>query len=64
MNTPLRLTDLINRGGRLTVVYSARAVGRSVARLASPWSLHRRHRPTEVDKDVRSSGTNKAFIIF
>ena len=29
-----------------------------------PWSLHRRHRPTEVDKDVRSSGTSKVFTIF
>ena len=45
------------------MVYSARAVGRSVARLASPWSLHRRHRPTEVDKDVRSSGTSNVFTI-
>ena len=29
-----------------------------------PWSLHRRHCPTEVDKDVRSSGTSKVFTIF
>ena len=35
------LTDLINREG--TVVYSVRAVGRSVLRLPDPWSLHRRH---------------------
>ena len=41
-----------------------RAVGRSVVRLPGPWSLHRRHRPTEVDKDVRSSGTSKVFTIF
>ena len=60
----LRLTDLINHEGRLTVVYSVRAVGRSVVRLPGPWSLHHRHRPTEVDKDVRSSGTSKAFTIF
>ena len=36
------LTDLINREG--TVVYSLRAVGRSVVRLLASWSLHRRHR--------------------
>ena len=36
------LTDLINREG--TVVYSVRAVGRSVVRLPASWSLHRRHR--------------------
>ena len=59
-----RLTDLINREGRLTVVYSVRAAGRSVVRLPGPWSLHRRHRSTEVDNDVRSSGTSKAFTIF
>ena len=41
-----------------------RAVGRSVVKLPGPWSLHRRHRPTEVDKDVRSSGTSKVFTIF
>ena len=41
-----------------------RAVGRSVVKLSGPWSLHRRHRPTEVDKDVRSSGTSKVFTIF
>ena len=29
-----------------------------------PWSLHCRHRPTEGDKDVRSSGTSKVFTIF
>ena len=38
-----------------------KAVGRSVVRLPGPWSLHRRHRPTEVDKDVRSSGESKAY---
>ena len=38
-----------------------RAVGRSVVRLPGPGSLHRRHSPTGVDKDVRSSGTSKAF---
>ena len=62
--TFLRLTDLINRGGRLTVVCSARAVGRSVVRLPIPWSIHRCHRLTEVYKHVRSSGTSKAFTIF
>ena len=36
------LTDLINREG--TVVYSVRAVGRSVVRLPGPWSLRRRQR--------------------
>ena len=36
------LTDLINREG--TVVYSVRAVGRSVVRLPAFCSLHRRHR--------------------
>ena len=36
------LTDLINREG--TVVYSVRAVGRSVVRLPASWSLHRRQR--------------------
>ena len=36
------LTDLINREG--TVVYSVRAVGRSVVRLPASCSLHRRHR--------------------
>ena len=41
-----------------------RAVRRSVVKLPGPWSLHRRHRPTEVDKDVRSSGTGKVFTIF
>ena len=41
-----------------------RAVGRSVVRLPGPWSLHRRHRPTEVDRDVRSSGKSKVFTIF
>ena len=41
-----------------------RAVGRSVVRLPGPWSLHRRHRPTEVDKDVRSSGKSKVFTSF
>ena len=46
------------------MVYSLRAVGRSVDKLSGPWSLHRRHRPTEVDKDVRSSGTSKVFTIF
>ena len=46
------------------MVYSLRAVGRSVDKLPGPWSLHRRHRPTEVDKDVRSSGTSKVFTIF
>ena len=29
-----------------------RAVGRSMVRLPGPWSLHRRHRPTEVYKDA------------
>ena len=38
-----------------------KAVGSSVVRLPGPWSLHRRHRPTEVDKDVRSSGESKAY---
>ena len=60
----LRLTDLINREGRLTVVYSVGAVGRSVVKLPGPWSLHRLHRPTEVDRDVTSSGTSKAFTFF
>ena len=46
------------------MVYSLRAVGRSVVNLPGPWSLHRRHRPTEVDKDVRSSRTSKVFTIF
>ena len=46
------------------MVYSARAVGRSVVKLSGPWSLHRRHRPTEVDKDVRGSGASKVFTIF
>ena len=46
------------------MVYSLRAVGRSVDKLSGPWSLHRRHRPTEVDKDVRSSGPSKVFTIF
>ena len=46
------------------MVYSVRAAGRSVVRLPGPWSLHRRHRSTEVDNDVRSSGTSKAFTIF
>ena len=32
------LSDLINREG--TVVYSVRAVGRSVVRLPGPWFLH------------------------
>ena len=41
-----------------------RAVGTSVVKLPGPWSLHRRHRPTEVDKDVRSSGRSKVFTIF
>ena len=41
-----------------------RAVGRSVVKLSGPWSLHRRHRPTEVDKDVRSSGKSKVFASF
>ena len=41
-----------------------RAAGRSVVRLPGHWSLHRRHRSTEVDNDVRSSGTSKAFTIF
>ena len=41
-----------------------RAAGRSVVRLPGPWSLHRRHRSTEVDNNVRSSGTSKAFTIF
>ena len=41
-----------------------RAVGRSVVKLPGPWSLHHRHRPTELDKDVRSSGTSKVFTIF
>ena len=36
------LTDLINRED--TMVYSLRAVGRSVVRLPASWSLHRRHR--------------------
>ena len=36
------ITDLINREG--TVVYSVRAVGRSVVRLPGPWSLRRRQR--------------------
>ena len=36
------LTDLVNREG--TVVYSVKAVGRSVARLPASWSLHRRQR--------------------
>ena len=36
------LSDLINHEG--TVVYSVRAVGRSVVRLPASWSLHRRHR--------------------
>ena len=36
------LTDLINHEG--TVVYSVRAVGRSVVRLPASWSLHRRQR--------------------
>ena len=40
------------------------AVGRSVVKSPGPWSLHRRHRPTEVDRDVTSSGTSKAFTIF
>ena len=40
------------------------AVGRSVVKLPGPWSLHRRHRPTEVDRDVTSSGTSKAFTFF
>ena len=59
-------TNLINREGLLTAVYSGRAVGRSVVGLPSPcsWSLHRRHRLTDVHKDVRSSGTGKAFTIF
>ena len=38
-----------------------KAVGSSVVRLPGPWSLHRRHRPTEVDKDIRSSGESKAY---
>ena len=38
-----------------------KAVGRSVVRLPGPWTLHRRHRPTEVDKYVRSSGERKAY---
>ena len=46
------------------MVYSVRVVGRSVVKLPVPWYLHRRHRPTEVDKDVRSSGTSKVFTIF
>ena len=39
----LRLTDLRNREGM--VVYSVRAVGKSVVRLyvPDPWSVHRRH---------------------
>ena len=41
-----------------------RAVGRSVVRLPGPWSLHHRHSPTEVDRDVRSSGKSKVFTIF
>ena len=45
------------------MVYSLRAVGRSVDKLSGPWFLHRRHRPTEVDKDVRSSGTSNVFTI-
>ena len=45
------------------MVYSLRAVGRSVDKLPGPWSLYRRHRPTEVDKDVRSSGTSNVFTI-
>ena len=41
-----------------------RAVGMSVVKLPGPWCLHRRHRPTEVDKDVRNSETSKVFTIF
>ena len=41
-----------------------RAVGRSVVKLPVPWSLDRRHCPTQVDKDVRSPGTSKVFTIF
>ena len=37
----LRLTDLINCEG--TVIYSVRAVGRSVVRLPGPCSLHHHH---------------------
>ena len=36
------LTDLVNREG--TVVYSVKAVGRSVVRFPASWSLHRRQR--------------------
>ena len=56
----LRLTDLINRTWR-PVNGGLRC---AVFKLPGPWSLHRRHRPTEVDKDVRSSGTSKVFTIF
>ena len=40
------LTDLINREG--TVVYSVRAVGRSVVSLPASWSLYRRQRRVAV----------------
>ena len=56
----LRLTDLINRTWR-PVNGGLRC---AVFKLPGPWSLHRRHRPTEVDKDMRSSETSKVFTIF
>ena len=56
----LRLTDLINRTWR-PVNDGLRC---AVLKLPGPWSLHRRHRPTEVDKDMRSSERSKVFTIF